>query len=222
MEVSTVPSPVRAGEPATLILNPVNHHRPTSVTLEQIHEQYLHLLIVSEDLAYFRHEHPQPIGTRYEHMHLFPSGGKYILFMDFTPLGSEQQLSRYELQVEGETRERQPLIVQPTVWQEQGYSLYRSADQPLVSGQMLELTLLAEKSGRPIRDLDYYLEALAHVVIIHENTLDYLHVHPLESSDHGPQIKLHTSFPQAGNYKMFVQSSHLGQVRTASFVLPVN
>lgn len=222
VEVFPVPGQVRAGEPVKLILTPTRQDTKELVVLEKVHEQYMHLLMISDDLTYFRHEHPQQAGSHFEHTHTFPYGGKYLLFIDFAPVGSSQQLSRHEFKVEGKPHERLPLLRQAT-WQEQDYQLYMPEYQlPLVSGTMLELSLIAKKAGEPISDLEDYLGALAHVVIISENTEEYLHVHPLESRAHGPEIKLHTLFPHAGIYKMFVQFSHLGKVRTASFVLSVS
>jgi hypothetical protein len=86
---------------------------------------------------------------------------------------------------------------------------------------MLEITLRLENRKRHLKDLGYYLGALAHVVIISEDIKEFLHVHPMESDTMGPEIKLHTSSPLPGKYKMFLQFNHQDKVHTASLVLNV-
>ena len=57
-----------------------------------VHEKILHLLMVSSDLAWFSHEHPelQTDGT-FVLKTSFPHGGEFTLYHDFTPSGVGMQ-----------------------------------------------------------------------------------------------------------------------------------
>ena len=53
-----------------------------------MHEKLLHLIVVSKDLTYFDHLHPEYVGGgQFEINTKFPAGGHYQLIADFTPQG---------------------------------------------------------------------------------------------------------------------------------------
>ncbi len=71
-----------------------------------VHEQPIHLIVVSQDLAWFDHIHPTPIladpkldGTFLWHYH-FPAPGNYLLFAQYTAAGSREQTFRYSILVD--------------------------------------------------------------------------------------------------------------------------
>jgi uncharacterized membrane protein/FtsH-binding integral membrane protein len=70
-----------------------------------VHEQPIHLIVVSEDLAYFDHVHPLPEdggggAGAFAWRYAFPRAGRYVLFADYTPRGDRAQVFRVPLQVE--------------------------------------------------------------------------------------------------------------------------
>lgn len=222
IDFSFVPSKPTALIPVKLFFEPKNSKSFEAAALEVVHEKDIHLLIVSEDLSYFTHEHPHKLEDKYMHTHEFPFGGNFVLFLDYTPVGSIQQISRHELKLDGKLVEYKTLADQKIVWKKNGYKLYLTESSfPLKVNTDLHLTLILEKESRPITNLENYLGALAHVVIISEDTQDYLHVHPMESLKSGPEIMLHTSFPKLGKYKMFVQFKHKEEIHTAYLILNI-
>jgi hypothetical protein len=105
---------------------------------------------------------------------------------------------------------------------------------------------MVNKNGQPVTNLENYLGALGHSVILKANTLDFIHTHALDGSvgqmpvmpgmDHsmeamsndmsmgeenGPQIKFATTFPSSGIYKVFTQFQHQGKVITSDYVVLV-
>ncbi len=220
---SFAPKTITIDKPVKLSFQTVDSVTNKVVVLQSEHEKDMHLLIVNEDLSYFSHEHPHQVDDQYVHTHQFPHAGNFILFVDYSPQGSGQHVSRHKLKVEGKPIEPKALLEQQIVWQEDGYKLFIPEYQlPIKAYTMLDLTLIIEKDGKPVKDLDYYLGSLAHVVIINENTEEYLHVHPLKTAEKGPEIKLHTSFPNLDKYKMFIQFKHQGMIHTASIVLEID
>lgn len=115
-----------------------------------------------------------------------------------------------------------------------------AADQPLRAGVDLTLSLKLSDAatGQPVADLDPYLGAWAHVVVLSRDGADFLHAHPLEDAGPGfsegfphahaaisspspATIRTVTGFRRAGLYKLWVQARRRGQVIAVPFVLDV-
>jgi hypothetical protein len=81
------------------------------------------------------------------------------------------------------------------------------------------------KDGEPVTDLQPYLAAYGHLVILRAGDLAYIHVHPNgEPGDGvtapGPDVTFHTAVPGPGTYRLFLDFRHGDVVRTAAFTLP--
>jgi hypothetical protein len=90
-------------------------------------------------------------------------------------------------------------------------------------GDETQLAFTVSKDGIPVTDLEPYLGAGGHCVLLSEDTRGYLHSHPLRTSGarFGPTIVFHTLFPRRGRYKVWAQFQHQGRLLTADFVLNV-
>ncbi|OKL40483.1 hypothetical protein [Pontibacter flavimaris] len=221
MTFRTEPSNVEALKPTKLYFKPEEVGKSeANVPLDLVHEMDVHLFIMSKDLSYFAHEHPDTLsdGT-YVWEHTFPFGGEFIMFQDYTPTGSTHQLGRQNITVSGEGTPAKALGEEDLDWEHDGYKATLAPDQPINAKASVELKASVYKNGKPVSDLDDYLGALAHVVIVSEDGTEFVHVHPMESKTSGPDILLHTNFPKTGKYKVFMQFKHRGQVKTAHFVL---
>jgi hypothetical protein len=81
--------------------------------------------------------------------------------------------------------------------------------------------------GQPVTDLEPYLGAMGHCVVISEDGQHYLHCHPEQlwtpkaDAHGGPAVTFHTVFPKPGRYKIWGQFQRHGKVIVASFVLDV-
>jgi hypothetical protein len=80
-----------------------------------------------------------------------------------------------------------------------------------------------KKNGVPVTDLEPYLGALGHAVILREGTLDFIHAHPLQdaASAQTGSVDFMVTFPKQGNYKVFTQLQRGGAVVTTDFVVSV-
>jgi hypothetical protein len=89
----------------------------------------------------------------------------------------------------------------------------------------LVFTLQQAADQSPIIDLQPYLGAMGHLVIIHEsNELampDYIHTHALQT-DKQNRIAFMTVFPKAGWYKLFGQFNRGGTILTTAFWVRVD
>jgi|GEM_PF-403384 len=212
--------------------------------LEWVHERPLHLLVVSEDLSRFDHIHPELRGgARYVVEHEFPAEGDYRLYADYTPPGGATRVESFRVSV-GESSAA-PVALEPESKEATTGPLRVSwsADQPLTAGRDLELSFEVRDaaSGLRIPDLEPYLGAWGHFVLIREGHDGFIHAHPIEdgataaeeTAPHvhgagaeatGPppgRIRVAVNFSRAGRYKMWSQFQMDGEVHTAPFVLHV-
>jgi len=180
------------------------------------HEKRLHLIAVTHEFQGFQHVHPTMAadGTWSAELDLTP--GQWRLYGDFEPAGGTNRVSHADLSVPGLGGSPvQPIPSAPAVVD--GYQLTASGD--LVAGgegSMLEFNVT--RNGKPVTDLQPYLGAYGHLVVLRDTDMKYLHVHP-EDGPPGPGIPFHVEAPTAGRYHLFLDFKHRGVVRTASFVL---
>jgi hypothetical protein len=66
------------------------------------HEKLLHLIVVSKDLFYFNHIHPEYKGDgMFEIVNEFPAGGEYRMIADFKPTNGHSMSKMEWVTVEG-------------------------------------------------------------------------------------------------------------------------
>ncbi|MFD0588754.1 hypothetical protein ACFQZE_12205 [Paenibacillus sp. GCM10027627] len=187
------------------------------------HEKKMHLIVVKEDLSVFLHEHPelQADGT-FVHKLKLPTGGSYKLFADFVPAGGSQMNVVSSLKVKGESV-LAPITVDSSLLKEANgmeVSLALSSDK---AGKPSELafTFKEAKTGKEINDLEQYLGAVGHVVIISEDSERFLHVHPVDEKASGPIAKFATEFPQEGVYRIWGQFQRDGETFIVPFTVTI-
>lgn len=223
MKLVPTPTEVTAGQPTTLAFTPVEMGNASApVPLDVVHEKKIHLIIVSKDLGQFYHEHPEYTAAGdYKVQYTFPKGGDYVLFQDYTPTGSGHQLGRQPLTVKGPAYAPVRFKNDDMQWAGDGYQATLSFDKELKVGQLLGMKINITKGGQPVTDLENYLGALGHVVVISEDTEQYLHVHPNDQADKGPAIGFNTNFEKPGLYRVFLQFNHAGKIHTGDFTINV-
>lgn len=188
------------------------------------HEKLLHLIIVSQDLSYFHHVHPSYVGNGvFEIDNDFPQGGKYRLIADFKPMGGDSMTKMTWVELSGE-----PAAALPVAPDE---SLVDAADGVRAkleverlearAGTTLTFELTDERTGEPIADLEPYLGAIGHVVVLSEDGSRYVHVHAEDDQGAGPTASFEATFPSEGIYKIWGQFQRGGRVFTVSYVVDV-
>ena len=247
LKLTTLPQDPKAGDEVTLNFSLINNETKQQVKdLDVVHEKILHLIIVSKNLAYFDHLHPNmnPDGSL-SIKTKFDKGGKYILFADLTPKGeNENQVFDIPLEIEGNPVEDISMTPRNS-FEKDGFTASMDTDPAeLVINKPTEIVVNINRNGKDVSDLKNYLGALGHMVIISEDASLYLHVHPMEAEadeekehDHsgsgemnmdsdkltksGPSVVFHTEFPEAGIYKVFAQFNPGGKLITTNFVIKV-
>ncbi len=188
------------------------------------HEKLLHLIVVRKDLGLFQHLHPtfnKQTGEFTRADATFKSDGEYRIFADFTPEGEGNTVIHEDMPVGDELAYPAMERLMPKAkYEAEGYTVTLTTNPTEVrSGEMTTLSFEVKQGGRLITDLEPYLGAMAHAVIIRNGTLEYVHTHGIGSHQTGT-ITLGTTFPFGGDYKIFLEINQKGIVRTFDFVVP--
>lgn len=188
------------------------------------HEKLLHLIMVNHDLSYFAHIHPDFKGDgKFVVQTSFPAGGKYKVFADFKPAGGSSTTLSEWMDVEGKEGEHAAVTPDPKLVKVVGDKEITLALSSTKAKEEVTLTydIRDAKTKQGIDNLEPYLGAVGHVVILSDDAGKYLHVHPLDEKATGPKAQFATSFPQSGIYKIWGQFQHKGEVITVPFVVEV-
>jgi hypothetical protein len=188
---------------------------------ELSHGRELHFIVVGQDLRSYAHLHPSrgSDGTwSVELPRLAP--GAYRAFADFAVADGPELTLGVDLTVLGAVRSASLPRATATATVD-GYEV-GLAGTP-VAGSESELELSVSRGGEPVTDLEPYLGAAGHLVAIRGGDLAYLHVHPLDEADerNGPGVRFAVEVPSPGDYRLFFDFSHEGEVRTAAFTVHV-
>ncbi|MEU8251193.1 hypothetical protein [Nonomuraea sp. NPDC048916] len=213
---------IRTGEPTDFRFAVTGPDGRPITDYQVQHDKKLHFIVVSRDLDTFQHLHPAEAGGGTWSVKLtLPGPGAYRAFADFAPAGGSGLTLGTDLLVAGEY-EPKALPKPSRTANVDGYTV--TLDGELTPGQSSRLTLKVSKDGEPVTDLQPYLGAYGHLVALRARDLAYLHVHPDgEPGDGttkaGPEIVFYAEVPSDGDYRLFLDFQHGGEVRTADFTL---
>lgn len=223
MEFRATPANIPAGSDLTLefrILDPATR-RPVT-RFEIIHEKLFHLFLVSQDLEYFSHEHPELLPSGWFRLRTrLPKPGSYRLLADFDPSGGTPQLAARTFSTAGYLEPLESAIPHP------------AADLAPKQAANLKVELALEPAepiaGKktmlffdvvPAAGLEPYLGAWAHLLAASNDLIDTMHSHPF-LADGGPALQFNVFFPRPATYRVWIQLQRSGVVNTAAFTIPV-
>ncbi|MGD9526634.1 hypothetical protein [Pseudonocardia sp.] len=213
----------RAGVPGELALRITGPDGAPVTAFDVEHEKRMHLVLVRRDATGFQHLHPEldPDGTWRTPLTL-PVAGVYRVFADFLPTGGPALTLGTDLFVPGEF-EPAPSPEPSRTATVDGYEVTLQGD--LTGGEATQLVATISRDGDPVTDLEPYLGAFGHLVVLRADDLAYLHVHPDTATAPrpedraGPLIAFTAETPSSGTYRLFLDFRHGDTVRTAEFTL---
>ncbi|MEZ5056302.1 MAG: heavy metal-binding domain-containing protein [Saprospiraceae bacterium] len=220
VKFSHTPEKLETGVPSELSLHILKDGKNAS--LDVVHEKKIHMLVVDEGLTWFDHIHPvEQADGSYTVTESFPYNGNYFVYADFKPQGSAGAVHKHVLEVNGP--ENPPIDTIENKWKSQvdGYSVTLINGHDFQTNRPQHLGIRIEKDGHNITsdEIEPYLGAIAHVVIIGKKDKEMLHVHP--GSNHQVPIHGETRFETPGIYRIWVQFQLEGKVLTADFTIKV-
>lgn len=258
LDFTTVPAIVKAGQNVKLFFRIVHPGSGEKITkFETVHDKQYHLFVISQDMEFFQHIHPEEAadGTWSIEVKL-PKPGYYKILSDFMPSGGASQFIAKPLVTAGYTGDLEAdsaHLVPDTVNTKTVDDLTASVayDPPqFVAGQYghMNFHLTDSATKRPITDLQTYLAAFGHTLIMSEDMVDYVHSHPidvisqgnddgsppqfvippdadratLEAMRGGPDVTFEGLMPKPGNYRAWTQFRRNDKVHTFSFTFHVD
>ena len=233
LDFKTVPAVPKAGQKLTLYFT-VSHPSTGKLVknFETVHDKRYHLFIISQDMEYFQHIHPEESqdGT-WSIEATLPKPGAYAVLSDFMPGGGSSQFLARPLITAGYTGDvlaQSAHLVPDTVQTQTVGDLTATVEydpKTLVAGAYGHLTFHLKKAGtdQPVTDLQTYLGAFGHMLTMSEDMVNYVHSHPtdllppsqnVEDLRGGPDVMFEGLMPKPGRYRAWTQFRYHDKVHT--------
>jgi hypothetical protein len=218
MSMSAEPPPM-PGHSARLtfeIFDPWKGNRVTRFGI--VHEKLFHAFIVSRDLQFFVHDHPEWKDGVFQYDLVFPKPGMYRVLGDFYPEAATPQLLTQTVFVPGEEGPLPSLSRDYSDKHDRNLHIAMATNPPgPIAGEPTQLRFtLAPGAG-----IQRLLGAWGHMLAASDDLIDMMHEHP-SLADGGPEMQFSLVFPRPRIYRVWVQFQRDGIVNTAHFDVPVS
>jgi len=232
-----VPATARPGVPTRMLVH--LRDTETGAPVEDLglsHQVWMHLIVTRDDLASFAHLHPEPTGTPGQLAVdvTFPTAGGYLVDTEFRRQGQMADIHDRQVITVGGTHTRRSERLRESVRSQVVDGVRVTLDGDAVVGETseLEFAFADAATGRPVDDLQPYLAAAGHVVVMGADGSGFAHEHAdVEDDDgdpvfalpgrrFGPELDVHTNFDQPGLYRLWGQFRQAdGDVLTVPFTV---
>ena len=217
------PPRIPSGQPITLEFRIADPESGAAVKqFEIVHEKLFHLFIVSQDLQYFAHVHPQlDSGSVFRLETELPKPGTYRLLADFYPTGGTPQLVPKTITTAGYNTPLEAAIphlapdLSPKHGQNLAVELKLDPPQPIAGKKTMLFVHVTPAEG-----LEPYIGAWAHLLAASNDLVDTIHDHPF-IADGGSEMQFNVFFPREATYRVWIQFQRKGVVNTVAFTIPV-
>ncbi|HEX6870703.1 MAG TPA: heavy metal translocating P-type ATPase [Micromonosporaceae bacterium] len=216
-----LPGELRAGVPARLIATVVHAGTGEPITdLTRSHEAWMHLIATRADLGSFAHVHPEPTGRpgKLAVEITFPTPGRYLVDTEFRQRGQLGDVhQRQVVTVAGDVPAPITLTAGPRATVVDGVRVELNGEARVGAASDLHFTFTDARTGRPIDDLQPFLAAAGHVVVMRGDGGTFAHEHAEVEDDRGrpvfaqpgqtfgPKLDVHAEFDTAGVYQLWGQ-----------------
>jgi hypothetical protein len=229
LDVVPQPAAVVPGRPVTLHITVRDRATDAPVAhFDAMPERLLHLFIVSRDLSFFSHLHPEPSKDgSFDVALTFPRPGAYRLVADVLPTGAMPQTLQDTIVTAGAVS---PFSATPTfdtevleARDEDVRARLIPANAKVGADAHVVVELANAKTGEAITDIEPYLGAWGHMLLASADQSDIVHSHPLieETNAGGPKITFQTLFARPGWYRVWTQVQRRGRLLTFGFTVRV-
>jgi len=220
----TVPANIAPNQPTPVVINIQDSSGKAIAKFDSFQTKLMHLIVVSDDLQFFDHLHPDYKGNgRFEVVANFPKPGNYTLFSDYKPTQQSEQVSVLKTQVPGKENSSTAAANFNYAKTFGNTKVNLTTSQPTIkAGQEVHLMfdLRDAVSNQPLKDLQPYLGEKGHLVILQQSPSltkeAYIHAHAMKDTTDG-KVHFMTQFPQPGKYKLWGQFNRNGKIVTSDF-----
>jgi len=188
----------------------------------------MHFYLIRSDLSGFQHVHPTMAADGTWTAPTRAAGpGTYRVYAQFIAKGADGKevplvLSKQVTSAGSAPDQSLPAASATTTVD--GYTLTVNASQ-LMAGMAMPLKVSIAKDGKPVTDLEPYLETYAHLSGFHAGDLAMAHLHPqggvATTPTGGPDLTFEATLPKPGQWRMYLQFQTGGTLHTAAVTLDV-
>jgi hypothetical protein len=176
---------------------------------DERHERDLHLILIDrQDPRIYQHVHPKLGADGVWSIALDLGPGSYRMYADMQPTGAEPVVLTADLEATGSRPGYNPLPDPSVTAKVDGFTVSLAQ-----SDDMLSFTV--ERGGKHA-ELEPYLGAGGHLVVIGATDLTYLHAHAIEGA--GQPVGFQVEFDEPGRYVLHFDFQVDGVVHSATFV----
>jgi len=222
-----VASSLPAGQPVSFSFRILGADGTPVTAFEPDQTKPMHFYLIRSDLTGFQHIHPTMAtdGTWTAPL-AAAQPGTYRAYTSFigkdasgkaVPLVLSQQVT-----VPGTATSTPPPAASGTT-EVDGYTLAVSGEK-MMAGMRHALTVTVSKDGRPVTDLQPYLDTYAHLTAFHDGDLAFAHLHPqgAVNGDHGgPALSFEAMLTKSGSWRLFLQFQTGGVLHIAAVTLTI-
>lgn len=216
VQIESSQNKVSASEKISYTFNLVDDKTTASISdkdLVETHTKILHLVVYDASLNEFNHVHPEFNGASWGVELNLPVNGSYKVWAQGkTSNGKEFSVNR-SLVVENGMSEIAVAPLGDVRVGTDGTTQVELANTKLKAGKMAMIDFMVTRTDGTTPNLSPYLGAFAHVIATQLNGNDLIHVHPMEG-DQPNMGMLHSTFPLAGEYRLWVQFIDDGELKT--------
>lgn len=178
--------------------------------------------MIGGGLEFFTHDHPvqQSDGVFMLDVTL-PRQGPYMAIAEFLPEGGTPQMFQQAFTTgEAFARRANPALDLGAKTVDGVRVTLDAAQAAAGEPTRLAFSIAHADTGTPVTDLEPYLGASAHLLVVPVDLTEAMHGHPTEDAT-GPGVAFAPLIPRTGRYKASVQFQRAGRVTTAAFVFDV-
>ncbi len=172
--------------------------------LEETHTKKVHLIVVKNDLSEFFHLHPDTGDQFWSVNPTLKTPGTYEVYADYKIKGKAEQVASTEITVGAVSNTMQyPPLTPDLKFTNTAITAQLIIDPTNANNLSIQLT----KDDKPFSDLQPYLGAAGHFIILEHNKPEtFLHTHPIDIAiPKDGKLDFMTTFPEAGTYTGFLQ-----------------
>jgi hypothetical protein len=167
------------------------------------HDAKVHLILIRHGLDQFAHLHPVVNASTGELTaeYTFPAGGTYHLFADYQEPGKPAMTATARVEVGGDAPTAPSLSPDvPGLLKGDGITA-KVAVTGAKSGAEATVHFEVVDGEKPAADLEPYMGAMGHLVVVSADTKTYVHAHPAEKPEAKHVVTFGATFPAPGLYK---------------------
>jgi Cu+-exporting ATPase len=195
----------------------------------------MHLIATREDLGTFTHVHPEPTGRpgQLQVEVTFPTAGTYVVNTEFRRRGAMADVHQRQLvTIAGDVPEPVTLAAGPRTVVVGGTKVELGGTAVVGKPSDLHFAFTDATTGEPVDDLQPFLAAAGHVVVMRADGQTFAHEHAeVDDADgrpvfampgqaFGPELDVHVDFSTPGIYRLWGQFRLAdGDVVTAPFTV---